>query len=118
LEASLQQPAKMQPSWQHQQQQEWEGEGEVTLLLTKLRGACVGVQPFDDNVETGDAKDGTAGVLKEGHSAKVPQESASPAPLPKKDLSNEAKDFLRDKLNAELQQRNKEISDAAWQSLE
>jgi hypothetical protein len=33
-------------------------------------------------------------------------------------LSAEARQFLKDELDAELRTRNKELADAAWQSLE
>jgi hypothetical protein len=43
---------------------------------------------------------------------------ALPPPNTADQLSAEAKGFLRDELEAARQARNKELADAAWQSLE
>jgi hypothetical protein len=45
-------------------------------------------------------------------------DGALPPPNTADQLSAEAKGFLRDELEAARQARNKELADAAWQSLE
>lgn len=60
---------------------------------------------------------GAGGAAKPSQDSKQ-QEKQQQQQEGSKTLSGEARGFLKDDLNAALQQRNKAITDAAWQSLE
>lgn len=114
---------QFQPS--HRQHSTVEGSSrekatQPTLLVAdQSRAVCTDVfQPYDAS-----AQQQAQQAPNEQGEGMQPSQSGAPPPAaatssPSVTLSGEARGFLKDQLDAELRQRNKELADAAWQSLE
>mmetsp|Transcript_14832 Transcript_14832/g.39362 ORF Transcript_14832/g.39362 Transcript_14832/m.39362 type:complete len:302 (-) Transcript_14832:208-1113(-) len=103
-----------------------EGSTSASLVPVRGRGACADVQPCEPDPGAGNGSRSTNSLSTSSPGAAGPGEdgfrqedgAAQARTAAAERLSDEARGFLRDELDSQLQRRTREFTEAAWQTLE